>query len=495
MFKNILSNYIGRIWSLISVFVFIPLYIKLLGVEAYGVISFYTVILTIMYFADAGLSATLNREIARTDDKLYIGNLLFTIERLYLAICLFVSLSIFFASPTIANNWLNTTVISDVDLRNFIIIIGFSISFQLFNTLENSGLMGLEKQVLANSIQVSGSIIRSAVVLIPLYFYPSLYVYFFWQLASNVSVFLITRHTLWRFIKTDAKYVFDRQILKQVGGFAGGMILMAIIASLNTQIDKLLVSKLLTLKEFSYYSLAGIISQSPEILITPIAVAILPRLTKFATAQNKNNLIKLFHQYSVIMASITCAVTVVLILFTRDFVVIWTSSTDIANSIQGITKVLLIGSVFLAFQYMPYYLAISHGHTDSNVKLGLACLVFIIPALSYSIKHFGLEGAPWAWLIMNVFACFYLGYFIINRFLRGEFRSWLIDGVIIPITVSFFIGVVGYYLTLGLPKGYYVLGYSVVVGLLSITLTLKIYNVRNVLSQISIIELIRSKDY
>jgi O-antigen/teichoic acid export membrane protein len=491
MFKNIVSNYVGRIWSLVSVFIFVPLYIKLLGVESYGVISFYTVILTIMYFADAGLSATLNREIARTEDKLYIGNLLFTIERLYLAICTLVSISIFLGSTLIANNFLNTTVISVIDLRNFVIIIGFSISFQLFNTLENSGLMGLEKQVLANTIQVSGSIFRSALVLIPLYYYPNLYLFFIWQLISNIFIFLITRYKLWGFIKTDTKYIFNKKILQQVGGFAGGMILMAIIASLNTQIDKILVSKLLTLKEFSYYSLAGIISQSPEILITPIAIAILPRMTKFASESNKIKLIKLFHQYSIIMSSITCAVTLVLILFTKDFVFIWTSNTDVSNSIQGITKILLIGSVFLAFQYMPYYLAISHGYTKSNVKLGLVCLIFIIPGLSYSIKNFGLEGAPWAWLIMNVFACFYLGYFIIKRFLYGEFLKWLIDGILIPLIISIIIGFLSYYLTLNLPKGFYILLYSMSIGIICLLTNILVFNYRNESYKILIKEMIK----
>ena len=90
MFKNIIANYIGKIWGIISVFLFVPFYIKLLGIESYAVINFYTVVLTIMYFADGGLSATLNREIARTTDKKYIGNMLFTIEKVYLAICLFI---------------------------------------------------------------------------------------------------------------------------------------------------------------------------------------------------------------------------------------------------------------------------------------------------------------------------------------------------------------------------------------------------------------------
>ena len=45
MIKNILANYVGRIWGIISVFLFVPFYVKLLGIESYAVISFYMVIL------------------------------------------------------------------------------------------------------------------------------------------------------------------------------------------------------------------------------------------------------------------------------------------------------------------------------------------------------------------------------------------------------------------------------------------------------------------
>ena len=46
---------------------FTPLYLKLLGVEAYGLIGFYSTLLAMLAFADMGFTATLTREIARFD--------------------------------------------------------------------------------------------------------------------------------------------------------------------------------------------------------------------------------------------------------------------------------------------------------------------------------------------------------------------------------------------------------------------------------------------
>lgn len=479
MFKNIIANYIGKIWGIISVFLFVPFYIKLLGIESYAVINFYTVVLTIMYFADGGLSATLNREIARTTDKKYIGNMLFTIEKVYLAICLFIIIIIFSCSGFIAANWLNSDTIAPEDLRIYISLMGVSVAFQLFTSLQSSGLMGLEKQVLSNGIQVSSSVFRSAIVLIPLYFYPTLLTFFIWHVSMNIIFFFITRYNLWKFIKTYMSYKFDKQVLKTVGRFAGGMMLMAIISSLNTQIDKLVISKILSLKEFGYYSLAGILSQVPVLIITPIAVAILPRMVKYSENTEKDKLIKLFHVNTFILSALATSGAMVLFLFTKDFLLIWTQDDLIANVIENVTKVLLIGGVFLSFQYMPYHLAIANGHTKTNVRLGIVAIICIIPSLIFCVKQFGLIGATYTWLSMNIFAYFYLGYFIISKFLKNEFKRWLINGTLIPLIIAILIGVISYYITMNLPKGYYIILYSIIIGLISLFLNLLVFNKMN----------------
>lgn len=475
MLKNVISNYIGRFWGIISVFVFIPFYIKILGIEAYAVINFYSVILTIMYFADAGLSATLNREIARTDNKFYLGTMLHTIERLYFYICLLIVLFISLFSGLIANNWLNSQTIPSNDLKIYIILMGISVAFQLFTTLESSGLMGLEKQVLANGIQVSSSIFRSAIVLIPLYFYPTLITFFVWQCFVNGVFLFITRYNLWKYIKTDVTYSFDRKILKTVGKFAGGMMLMAIISSLNTQIDKLIISKLLSLKDFGHYSLAGVLAQVPVLMITPIAVAILPKMVKFSEKKDSENLSKLFHFNSFVLSSLATLAALVILLFTKDFILIWTNDEGIANTIEKVTKILLLGSVFLSFQFIPYYLAIANGHTKTNVWLGAVSLTLIIPALHFLVKSNGIIGAAYTWLVFNVVGFFYLGYILINKFLKHEFKKWLFYDTILPLITNIIVGLIAYYIVYNLPKGLYVLLYSVIIGIISLLLNLFVF--------------------
>ena len=62
---KLISNYGSRLWSMVSVFVFIPLYIKFLGSDNYGLIGFYALLLGVISFADSGMSSAVVKEFSQ----------------------------------------------------------------------------------------------------------------------------------------------------------------------------------------------------------------------------------------------------------------------------------------------------------------------------------------------------------------------------------------------------------------------------------------------
>jgi O-antigen/teichoic acid export membrane protein len=46
--RNIVANMIGRAWGVLSVYLFIPLYLKFLGIEAFGLVGFYSTLLGVL---------------------------------------------------------------------------------------------------------------------------------------------------------------------------------------------------------------------------------------------------------------------------------------------------------------------------------------------------------------------------------------------------------------------------------------------------------------
>ena len=63
--RNLLANYLGQAWAALMGLAFVPLYIKYLGIEAYGLIGLFAVLQAWLSLLDMGMTPTLGREMAR----------------------------------------------------------------------------------------------------------------------------------------------------------------------------------------------------------------------------------------------------------------------------------------------------------------------------------------------------------------------------------------------------------------------------------------------
>lgn len=477
--KNIFANYVGKLWSFVSVFIFIRFYIDILGIESYAIINFYAVILGLLAFADSGLTITLNRELAKENSKKNKANLLFTFQRLYLLICLSLIFIIYLFSDYIGQNFLKSKLYAPDEISNLVKLIGIGVSLQLFSTLYQGGLMGLQKQVLVNKINIIWSLFRAGVVIIPLLLIPSLKVYFVWQIGCNLILLLSFRAFLWRELKSESGLVFSKILLSGIWKFALGMMVIAFISAINIQIDKLVTSKILDLKSFGYYSLASTISQIPLLIVSPIIVSIFPVFTRFVSAENIRDKIIYFHKFSFIIAIISASIVASFFLYTVPLVTLWTGDVVIANAIDSTVKILLIGGFFLCLQLTPYYVALSNGHTKTNILLGFFSLFIIIPLIFFSVKKYGMIGASFPWILINFLSLVIMSTLIIVKYLPHQFSKWLFYDVLFPSLVTIITAIAIFFATDMLTWRYWFIIEMGLIVIVSLFLNVLLYNKMN----------------
>lgn len=477
--KNIAANYIGKLWSFASIFIFIRFYIEILGIQSYAIINFYAVILGLLAFADSGLTVTLNRELAKENSLENKANLLFTFQRIYLGICISVILLVFIFSDYIGHNFLKSKLYTPLEVSNLVKLIGLGIGLQLFSTLYEGGLMGLQKQVLVNKINIIWSLFRSGIVIFPLLLMPSLKVYFIWQIVCNLVLLIVFKVNLWNELKTDSKIVFSKELLNTIWKFALGMMGIAFISAINIQIDKLVTSKILSLKSFGYYSLAATISQIPLLIATPIIVAIFPVFSKLVSTNNIKEKIIYFHKFAFVITMISAPIVACIFLYSIPLVTLWTGDIIIAKAVNTTVKVLVTGGFFLCLQLIPYYVSLANGHTRTNIMLGFFGLFVIIPLIIFSVDKYGMVGASFPWIIVNFISLGIMSTIIIRKFLPNQFSKWLFHDVLIPTSITIVIVTVVYFSTNGLVGKYWFVMDMCLIISLSFLLNILIYNKMN----------------
>jgi O-antigen/teichoic acid export membrane protein len=451
--RNIIANFAGQGWAALMSLAFVPLYIKYLGIEAYGLIGFFAMLQAAFQVLDLGLSQTMNREMARysalPEQAGEARDFVRTLEFGYWAIGAVIGVAVVVAAPFIAEHWIKAGDIPVNTVQRAVMIMGIVSALQWPLSFYDGGLMGLHKQVLSNSIKIGMSTLSSCGSVFILWkVSPTITAFFSWQII--VSAFMVAFFTmsLWRNLPpADRPPVFNQNLLRSIWRFAAGMSGISISALILMQLDKLILSKLLNLEMFGYYTLAGVVSGVvPTLLVGPIFNALFPRFTSLVAVQDEPALKLLYHQGSQLMAVLVLPVAVVLAFFSFDLVLLWTGSAKMAGTVSPIVSVLVVGMAINALMTLPYALQLSHGWTSIGLRINALLIITLVPMIYYMTLHYGALGAAEVWIVLNII------YMIIGvpsthrRFLKGEMNRWFSVDILPPLSAALLIGGIGRWL-------------------------------------------------
>ena len=219
--KNILANFIARTIGFVITYSFTPIYLKILGIESFGLIGFFSTMMGILLMTDLGLTASLTRETARlsllNNSEGELKNIIRTYESIYIFVALILVISVWLFSSNIANNWLNLKNLDVSEVDTSIKIMGFAIAFQLPSTLYFGGMMGLQKQILANVYQLFWNLFKGlGSIIVLLLISPTILAFTVCQLLLNIIYFLVLRRSIWKSIPNTNPSIlpiFDKQLL------------------------------------------------------------------------------------------------------------------------------------------------------------------------------------------------------------------------------------------------------------------------------------------
>ena len=435
---NIAANYFGRAYAMAAAYLFIPFYVAILGPSAYGVIAFYAVMLAIAALADVGLSSTFAREAAREPAKPKLINLLSAAERILLVGVGALSLAAFAGAGWIVEHWLNVEDLDKAVTVNALRLMAITITPQILISLYSAGLLGLQRQVSANAIQALFVTCRSGLVIAVILWKPDLPTFFLWQLGSTILFAFITRTALMSAMTLPWSAIapFRFASVQPHLRYAGGMLLLTVIAGINSQLDKLVVSRSLTLSEFGYYSLASLLAQIPVALTTPIAVALFPKLTEQIARGETARAYGYYKLCAQMIAFIGALAAACLVLFSREILTIWLQQPSLPAIVAQVTSMLAIGGLFLCLSLLPYYLSLAHGENRVIAVLSGLTLLASVPLTIIAISRYGLVGAASVWIALNLTNYVAVTLAVHRKYYRDRLTALALDSVVVPVALA-----------------------------------------------------------
>jgi O-antigen/teichoic acid export membrane protein len=406
--RELAATFVGTGWAGIVQLACIPAYIKLMGIESYGLIGFYLVLQAMLQVLDLGLSPTINREMARYSVQPAKANdardLVRTLEIGYWLIGLLIGAGIMIASPWLSVHWIGASAIPVRKVMLAVMLMGMLAFFQWPVSFYQGGLMGLRQQVLMNILKVVAVTLSNAGgVLILWRVSPTIQALLLWQVGIGALLVTALAICFWRSLPKSTRAArFDLTSARSVWRFAAGMTGIGVITLVMTQTDKLLVSKLFTLKTFGYYALAWSVANGPLIISSCVFSVAFPRLSALVSAEDTTGISLSYHRTAQLMAVLVLPIAAVLSLFSFETLQLWTGNSETAATTAPVLSMLLIGSAMNALLCLPHMLQFAYGWTKLSFVAGLISIAVLVPLMFPMTKHFGLLGAASVWAILNV---------------------------------------------------------------------------------------------
>lgn len=444
MSRNVVANLAGRVWSMVSIYIFIPLYIHFLGEETFGLVTFFATLQTVMNLLGLGLSKTLRRVFASGEDtdenKLYKYQMMRSVELVYDGVALLIILICFLGADFIAGKWLNVETLDIKTVAFTIRLMGVSIGLQVLTSMYSGCLFGLEYQVRANAYKIGWAFFKNIGVILLLWLIsPDVRLFYSWHIFVDILYLFVLRGSVVGLLKCNIRLKWSIENitnLREIWKFATGLMVISFVYVLNTQLDKAVISKYLSLVALGAYNTAYSLGNLTSVMASAVATAVFSRFTQFQTTGKSKELKESFLFINKAVGLSIIVLGAFIAIYSNEIMLIWTGNTQIVDLTKEAALFIVIGSTFLSLQLIPYEFMLSLGNTKVNNILSISSIPYVLIITPTLIRNMGIFGAAISWCVqMLLSTILYLGY-IHSRFIGKKTVRWLMLDTVLPFAAS-----------------------------------------------------------
>ena len=429
----------SRIWTALISILFVPIYVKIIGVESYGLVAFFGTLSGSLAILDLGLSTAISRQVAilltLPDKEKESKDLVFSVEIIYWLIALIVGLLVVLLAQPIALYWIKTKDLPVATVQKAVMLMGAVFAVQFPASIYNGVLIGSDRQI-ANAVAalIFTTLKAVGVIAVLKLVSPTIESYFIWQVLITLISTYCLRFLVWNNFKVALeKAQFSVVQLKTIWRFAAGMTGISLVTFFLSQIDKIVVSKFVLLEFVGYYNLAFLVSSGITQVISPMQPIIFPKFTALVAGDKQAELVALYHKSCRWIAIIVFPIGFTLILFAKEILFLWTKNPTLTDNTAPIVQVVAAGTICNCMMWVPYWYMLAKGITKFAIYQNIIASIVLVPLLFWWTGEYGALGASFVWLTVNI------GYILISMpifhslYMKGELMNWYKNDIGVPL--------------------------------------------------------------
>lgn len=414
---NILAGLISQIYLIIANILVVPIYIKYLGAESYGLVAFFVVLQGVFLLLDMGLTPTLSRQAT----LFHSGALnalhfiqIFRFVRLFFYLLGFLALAILFLlSEKIVYQWINIEVLDLEMVHQCFYMMIVCVFLRWIVGLYRGILTGFECVAWLSVINIIMATLKFLGVLLYMYFLGfNVFNFFIFQLVVGILEYLIFYIKTRQLLPKNHEYIpLNFSVIKPLLPFVLSIGFSSFVWIVVTQLDKVILSGILTLSEYAYFNVAVLVAGAIIQVNAPISNAIMPRMAFLYSENNVEKMRQVYLNATQIVTVLIVTTGLFLVFFAEPILYVWSNDSTISKKSSEILQLYALGNVFLVLSAFPYYLQYAKGDMKYHLWGNILSLSILLPAIIYAAYQYGVVGAGIVWLVTHLlFLCFWVSF-------------------------------------------------------------------------------------
>lgn len=449
--RNIVANYISQGYVALVGILILPIYIRFMGAEAYGLVGFFTMLQACFSLLDIGLTPTIGRETARFHggamSSLAFRQLFRLLSLIFVAVAVSGGVLLWLLSEVIAAKWLNILTLPRSEVVVALQIMGFSVALRWMCGLYRGVVTGTERLVWLSAFNVATASLRFLGVLpVMWYFGFTPYVFFLYQLLialfELLGLWMKSMTILPAKASLPGPIGWSFQPVRPVLKFALTVAFTSAVSVAVTQADKLVLSGILSLAAYGHFTLAVLVAGGIMIISGPVSSAIMPRMTKLHAQGDQQGMLNVYRAATQLVSIVAGSCAVTLAFFSTPLLYAWTGDRVLTAEAAPILSLYALGNGFLVIAAFAYYLQYAMGNLRYHLAGNLVMLALLVPGVVIGATYYGPIGAGYVWLSLNIILLLFWVAYVHGKIMPGVHIGWLVNSVFVIYAPAFIVAFV-----------------------------------------------------
>lgn len=434
--RNIFANFFGIALVTALTVAITPAQIRILGVEAFGIVGFIATLQLAFTALDLGLSSTLTRELAadhsegKKDSVPLVRSALF----IYFGIAIVVGALLALLSGLIARHWFNAGSLRVELIERSLQLVALFLALRWPVALYTGVLSGFQRLDTLNIVKSLAAIFRLAGGLIVLLVWRTLESYLWWiAFSALVEVALYAYACRHIYALMPWAPAISRQAIQRVWKFSLRMNLLGILALMIVQMDRLIVSKQLSLVELGNYNLAYTLATGLALITGAISSAVLPAFAALRHDSAPQTVADQYIKADRLMLSIVGFAAFTLMAYGDVILHIWVGPGS-AGAVNALMY-LALGFWCNSISAIAYNFAVAKGRPERFIQVNMLVIIPYALLIYFLVNALGIEGAALAWVALNLVYIFVLVRPVHKEMVGISTATWITKAVL-PVAIA-----------------------------------------------------------